>query len=326
MKKRRVLQAAVAALALVLSVNQHSAGAEQEITYLLPAPPFLPAFGPWMLAKHKGYYAEEGLNVTFQTARGGVDVAKQVGVGNAFIGGGIGDTPILVRPNGVPVKAVAVLGGGSLMQLAARADRNIASPVDLKGRTVTTMSYQDTTFYALLGMLAKVGLTRNDVNIQAAGPANTWKLLIADEADAMAAVPDWIGAVQGAGVELNIWPADSYFRSMAQAILVSDQAIQENPEQVRKLVRATLRGLRDIMADPQAAAADYVKAVPQHEGKEAAMAHVFSLYNLYVYPGQKILGEMDRERLQALQNFYLEQNIIRTATALDDLYSNDFLQ
>ena len=118
-----------------------AAHAAEKITYLLPAPAFLPAFSPWMLAKHLGYYDEEGLDVTFQTARGGVDVAKQVGAGNAVIGGGIGDTSMIVRANGVPVKAVAVLGGRSLMQLAARADRGINSPADLKGKTVIILGF-----------------------------------------------------------------------------------------------------------------------------------------------------------------------------------------
>ena len=323
---KKLAKIATSALLVALTVNASQILAAEDVTYLLPAPPFLPAFGPWMMAQHKGYYADEDLNVTFQTAKGGVDVAKQVGVGNAIIGGGIGDTPVLVRPNGVPVKAVAVLGGGSLMLLAARADADINSPADLKGKTVTSMSYQDTTFYALLGMLAKVGLTRNDVDIQAAGPANTWKMVISNNASAMAAVPDWIGAVRGAGVELKVWPADDYFKSMAQAILVSDQVIAEKPALVQKLVRATLKGLQDIMADPDAAAIEYVKAVPQHEGKEKAMAAVFKLYNQYVYPGQEKLGVMDEQRLDALQNFYLEQGIIRQALPLSDLYTNQFVQ
>ena len=67
-------------------------------------------------------------------------MAKQVGAGNAVIGGGIGDTPVIVRPNGIPVKAVAVLGGGSLVQLIAHADRGINGPADLKGKTVTALS------------------------------------------------------------------------------------------------------------------------------------------------------------------------------------------
>ena len=316
-----------AALALALALGATSvAQAGQKVTYLLPAPAFLPAFGPWMLAKGKGYYAEEGLDVEFVSAKGGVDVAKQVGAGNAVIGGGIGDTPLIVRANGIPVKAVAVLGGGSLMILATDKDAGIDSIEALKGRTVTTMSYQDTTFYALLGMLASVGLTRNDIDAQAAGPANTWKLFIAGEAHAMAAVPDWIAIARAQGKNMNLFPADDHFRSMAQAIVAADDTIAEQPELVGKLVRATLRGMEDIMADPAAAAVDYVKAVPQHEGKEKAMEAVFRLYNQYVYPGQSTLGAMDEARLAALQEFYVTQGIVREAVPVEDLYTNRFVQ
>ncbi len=303
----------------------HKTHAAENITYLLPAPAFLPAFGPWILAKARGYYESEGLNVSFQAARGGVDVAKQIGAGNAVIGGAIGDTPILVRANGIPVKAVAVLGGRSLMQLVAHADQNIKTPADLKGKTVTTLSYQDTTYYALLGMLASQGLTKNDLNIQAAGPAGVWKLFIAGKADAMAGVPDWIGIARGAGKKLTIIPADDYFNSMAQAILASDDLIKKNPELIQKLVRATLKGMRNIMADPASAAKDYVAAIPQHKGKEKAMEGVFRLYNQYVYPGQKILGAMDPQRLQNLQDFYFDNKIIRKKAAMNDLYTNQFV-
>lgn len=302
------------------------AQAAEEVTYLLPAPAFLPAFGPWILAKARGYYAAEDLEVTFQAARGGVDVAKQVGAGNAVIGGGIGDTPIIVRANGIPVKAVAVLGGHSLMQLVTLADSGIKGPADLKGKTVTTLSYQDTTYYALLGMLAKVGLSKNDVNIQGAGPAGVWKLFLAGKADAMAGVPDWIGIALGAGKKLTIIPADDYFKSMAQAILASDDTIKNKPALVRKLVRATLKGMQDIMSDPAGAARDYVAAVPQHKGKEKAMEGVFRLYNKYVYPDQKKLGAMDEGRLAALQDFYVSQGIVRKKTALSDLYTNQFVE
>lgn len=302
------------------------AQAAEEVTYLLPAPAFLPAFGPWILAKARGYYAAEDLEVTFQAARGGVDVAKQVGAGNAVIGGGIGDTPIIVRANGIPVKAVAVLGGHSLMQLVTLADSGIKGPADLKGKTVTTLSYQDTTYYALLGMLAKVGLSKNDVNIQGAGPAGVWKLFLAGKADAMAGVPDWIGIAMGAGKKLTIIPADDYFKSMAQAILASDDTIKNKPALVRKLVRATLKGMQDIMSDPAGAARDYVAAVPQHKGKEKAMEGVFRLYNKYVYPDQKKLGAMDEGRLAALQDFYVSQGIVRKKTALSDLYTNQFVE
>lgn len=322
----RVFTRALVPLFACAALWQTTTQAAEPVTYLLPAPAFLPAFGPWMLAKHKGYFEAEGLDVTFESAKGGVDVAKQVGAGNAVVGGGIGDTPIIVRPNGIPVKAVAVLGGKSLMQLVINKDKGISDIADLKGRTITTMSYQDTTYYALLGMLATQGMSKDDVNAQAAGPANVWKLFLAGESDAMAAVPDWTGIALGNGMNLEIIPSDTHFRSMAQAIIAADETIENNPELIGKLVRATLKGMADIMADPDAAATEYVAAIPQHAGKEQAMASVFKLYNQYVYPGQATLGAMDAERLGELQEFYVEQGIIRRASAVEDLYTNQFVQ
>jgi NitT/TauT family transport system substrate-binding protein len=302
------------------------ARAADPVTYLLPAPVFLPAFGPWMVAQQRGYYAAEGLEVTFESGKGGVDTAKQVGAGNALIGGAIGDTPIIVRANGVPVRAVALLGGGSLSQLVVLDGSPIKGPADLKGKTITTMAYQDTTFYALLGMLAKVGLTKNDVEAQAVGPANVWKLLVAGKADAMIAVPDWTGDAIEAGAKVTIIPADDYFQSMAQVVVASDKAIQEQPDKIRRLVRATIKGVQAVIDDPAAAARDYVKAVPQHAGKEAAMQRVFELYVKYVYRGQNPLGPMDVKRLSALQEFYLRQGIIEKATPVDQLYTDQFVK
>ena len=325
-KFSKIFLVPIITVGFLLNISLTQKAAAEEVTYLLPAPPFLPAFGPWMLAQARGYYKAEGLKVKFQTARGGVDVAKQVGAGNAVIGGGIGDTSIIVRPNGIPVKAVAVLGGKSLMQLVTRADGPIKTLKDLKGKTITALSLQDTTYYGLLGMLASVGLTKNDVKAQGAGPVGVWKLFIAGKSDAMAGVPDWIGIAMGAKVKVKIWPADDYFKSMAQAILASDKVIKEKPMLIEKLVRATLRGMSDIMKDPDGASIDYVKHVTRHKGKEKAMAGVFKLYNQYVYPGQKKLGAMDRDRLKGLQEFYVKQGIVRKSSKLDDLYTNQFVK
>lgn len=327
---RRVVIAGMAAGAMfgaLPALQGQQANAAEDVTYLLPAPDFLPAFSPWMVAKQRGYFSEQGLNVTFQVAKGGVDVAKQVGAGNAVVGGAIGDTPILVRSNGVPVKAVAVLGGGGLMQLVVNTEKGIQTPADLKGKTITTLAYQDTTFYALLGVLASQGLKKEDVNAQAVGPVNIWKLFVAGEADAMASVPDWTYFAMKSGMKgIKILPADDYFKSMAQAIIVSDETIQKNPELVRKLVQGTLKAFKAIMDDPAAAAADYVKAVPQNAKMEADMVEIMKMFSQYVYSGQETLGAMDVERLTALQDFYLQEGIVRTKVPVEDLYTNEFVK
>ncbi len=299
--------------------------AAESLTYLFPAPPLLPAFGPIQLAKGKGYFAEAGLDVDFAVGRGGVDVAKQVGAGNALIGGIVADGPIMVRQNGVPIKIVAVFGGKGFMQLVVREDSGIEKPADLKGKTITVMSYQDTTFYALLGLLASVGLTQDDVNIQSVGPTGVWEFVAAGKSVGMAGVPDWIPPVQAAGVKVKVIPTDEFFPHMAQGIGVSDKVIKEKPELVRAFVKAALRGMKDIMDDPDKAGVDFVKFVPDWAGKEGAVKAAFVYYDKYVYPGQKVLGEIDPQRLSNLQDFYLAKGLIQRKSPVEDLYTNAFI-
>ena len=302
------------------------ARADEEITYLFPAPPILPAFGPIRLAQGKGYFKQAGLTVNFATGRGGVDVAKQVGAGNAPIGGIVADAPIVVRQNGVPVKIVCLFGGKGFMQLVVRADSGIAKPADLKGKTITVMSYQDTTFYALLGLLASVGLSKDDVDIQSAGPVGVWQMVATGKSVGMAGVPDWIPPVEAAGVKVNVLPTDEFFPHMAQAVAASDQIIKDKPDMVRAFVKAALHGMKDIMDDPNAAAADFLKFVPEWNGKEDQVKEAFAYYDKLIYPGQKQLGEVDPERVARLQDFYLAKGIIEKKSPVDDLYTNQFIK
>jgi len=226
---RRSFACAVLLSALLLA-GTATAPAAENVTYLFPAPPSLPAFGPIRLAQGKGYFAQAGLDVSFAVGRGGVDVAKQVGAGNAPLGGIVADGPIMVRQNGVPIKIVAVFGGHGFMQLVVREDSGIQTPADLKGKTISVMSFQVTTFYALLGLLASVGLTQDDLNIQSAGPSGVWEFVATGKSAGMAGVPDWIPPVQAAGVKVKIIPSDEFFPHMAQGIGVSDQVLKEKPE------------------------------------------------------------------------------------------------
>src|SRR4029077_16368440 len=188
--------------------------------------------------------------VDFQVGRGGVDVAKQVGAGNAPLGGIVADAPIMVRGNGVPVKIVCLFGGKGFMQLVVREDSGIEKPADLKGKTITVMSYQDTTFYALLGLMASAGLTQNDVNVQQVGPVGVWQFVAEGKSQGMAGVPDWIPPVQAAGVKVKVIPTETFFPHMAQAIAASDDMIKSKPDMIRKFVHAALRGMKDIVDNP----------------------------------------------------------------------------
>ena len=323
------LQAPRAALVAAACVGLLSgpATAAEKITYLLPAPPSLPAFAPWVLAKHLGYYSDAGYDVEFVVARGGVDVAKQIGVGNAPIGGAIGDTPIIVRGNGVPVKAVGLMGGGAMTVVVGRKDRGIEKLEDLRGKKISVLAFQDTTYFALLGALAAKNITKNDVNAQAVGPAAVANLVVAGTVDACACTPDWeIDVRENLKDDAVSLPTKDYFQSMSQAILASDKMIAERPEMVRAIVKATLKGMQFVMDDPQKAALAYVEASPSFKGKEELMKKILANYTERTYKGQSILGAMDPQRLAKLQHFYKEQGFIEAELPVGDLYSNDFIK
>lgn len=303
------------------------ARADETVTYLFPAPSFLPAFVPHQLAQKRGYFTASGLTVTFQTGRGGADTAKQVAVGNADLGGGVGETSMIVRPNGLPVRGVALLGGRSLYQIASHQTAGVHGPADLRGKKVGVIGYQDTSYYALLGSLAAAGVKRDELEVQSLGPAGMTQLMIAGSVDAIMAVPEWTYQIESAGVKLDRIAIDSLFPSMAQAVLASDKIVKDRPAVVRGFVAAILHAMRDCIDDPAAAARDYVTGVPQQAGKAADVEAILKRYVADVYPvvPPMTLGLFDPKRLATVQRFYIDNKIIETAVPVEELYSNDFI-
>lgn len=297
------------------------------MTYLLPAPATLPAFLPFQLAQKRNYFAANGLTVTFATGRGGADVAKQVGVGNADVGGGVGETSMIVRPNGLPIRGVALLGQRPLFELVTRKAANVRKIEDLRGKKLGVSSYQDTGYYALLGVLAARGIKRTELQIQQVGVGGATQLMVAQSLDGIMAVPEWSETIEAAGVPLDYFPTDKIFPAMAQAIMASDKIINEKPEIVGGCVKAVLQAVRDCMADPHAAAKDYVAAMPVHAGKEVEIEQILRRYvtNVYRTDPPSALGRFDPDRLRAVQTFYLDNKIIERAVPIDDLYTNRFV-
>jgi len=304
-----------------------AARAQEAVTYLLPAPPFLPAFAPHQVALRRGYYAAEGLAVTFQSGQGGANVATQVGAGNAPLGGAVGDTTMIVRANGVPVRSVALLGGRSLFHIAARRQAGIAGIPGLRGKRVGVIGFQDSGFYALLGVLAAHGMRRTDLQVQAIGNAGMTQLMIAGSVDATVSVPEWTDAIQEAGVEVESFDMNAFFPAMAQVVMSSDATIARRPAVVRGFARAVVRAVRETMEDPAAATRDYVAQVPQHAGREAAIGRIMRRYAAEVYPTDpgSALGRFDAERVRTVQRFYLDNEIVRTAVPVEELFTNEFV-
>ena len=319
-------RAAVVGLSLTM-LNRPVWASPQPMTYLFPAPSFLPAFIPFHVARKRGYFESNNLAVTVQTARGGVDVAKQVGAGNADFGNALGDTPIIVRPNGIPVRAVALLGQHPIFQIAARKAVNVKSIADLRGKKIGVTSYQEAGYYALLAVLSANGLKRGDMDIRAVGPAGMTQLMIAKALDATMTVLEWADQIEVAGVPLDYFRIDKVFPAMPQAILASDKTIAERPELVAAFVKTQLQAVRDCIDDPARAARDFVAIVPQYTGREEMVERVLRRYvsDVYRTDPPSALGKLDAERFKVVQSFYLANKIIQAESPIDSLYTNKFV-
>jgi NitT/TauT family transport system substrate-binding protein len=302
--------------------------APESLTYLFPAPIFLPAFMPFHIAKQRDYFTENNVVVEFRTGRGGADVAQQVAVGNADLGGGVGETPIIVRANGLPVRAVAQLGRRSLFQVAIRKDVGVKSIADLRGKKLGVIGYQDTGYYALLALIAIAGLKRSDLEIQAVGPAGVTQLMITKSLDGIMAVPEWADTIEQAGIPLDYFEVDQSFPAMAQAILASDKIVKERPAAVGGFVKAVMRAVKDCIDDPVSASRTFVAAVPQHAGKEAAMERILRRYVANVYTGgsgKLPLGSFDPARIKTVEDFYVQNKIVKMAVPVPELFTNEFI-
>jgi NitT/TauT family transport system substrate-binding protein len=314
------------ALAMCLGLAAPQARAADTVKFLLPTVTELPSFAPWILAKSEGYYAAEGLDVQFLVGRGGVDVATQVGAGNADMGEATGDTTIFVRGNGVPVKTVAVLGGGGLMQLVVRNDSGIKDLKGLRGKKIAVIAYTDSTYYILQGMLATVGMSKNDVKAEAVGIAGVQQLVSHNTMPAGACNPECVTTIQDNVPGVKVYVSSDYTPSMAQAMVASDKMIAERPDVIRKVERATYRAWTEIRKDPVKMAGVYVAAVPSHHGQEDYLARVFQNYEKWVYSGRQTkTWAMDPERLSKLEDLYLSQGVIPKKIPVDQLYTNAFL-
>jgi NitT/TauT family transport system substrate-binding protein len=304
--------------------------APAKVTYVFPAPATLPAFIPWQLAMKRGYYATNKLDITFRVTHGGADVAKQVGVGNVDIGGSNVATVIVVRPNGVPVRNVALLGSHPLFTLVTSKAVQVKSLTDLRGKKLGVIDYQDSSYYMLLAVLAAEGINRSELTIEAVGPAGVTQLMIAKSLDGIMAVPEWAVAIEDAGLPLDYWSIEKIFPAsaeLAQSIVTSDDFIKRKPEIVRGFVDAVLHAVHDCMSDPASAAKDYVSFMPEHKGQQAVIERILRRYVTQVYQTtpSSALGKFDPARLKVLQEFYLKHNLISSAVPVKDLYTNEFV-
>lgn len=295
------------------------------LVYLLPAPKEAVALAPFVLAESLGFYRDAGLDVGFERRAGGLEVGKALARGEGDLGGASGDTAVVLRDQGLPIKGVALLGRRSFLTIMTRRDAAV-SLTDLTGCTFGVPSFADVSYYGLEHLIKSSGVAAEAVAVRAAAPEALWTALGAGEFDGVVGTVDWGVRAERSGTALDYLPLDAVFPgAMAQAVLASEHAIGSRPDQIRAFNAATLRAIRLILDRPDHAAAQHRIAVPASDLTMAETARIFTLFGKHVYGSARRLGHFQEAKLDSIADVYVQRGLISSRSPAVEYYQRDLI-
>jgi NitT/TauT family transport system substrate-binding protein len=202
-----------------------------------------PSFLPTVVAEKKGFYTKHGLSsehvlISLSVAMsalgtGDLDYACSVAQG------------VSAAIKGIPLKLVMITQKNLVFALVVRPE--VQSVADLRGKTVG-ISYPGSTMHLVAdAIFRRHGLVPGkDVNLFSAGDnQGRFVALEAGRVDASFGDPPFNIWADKRGYKVLVWAHD-YITLPQTSILVTDKKIQQSRDQVKRVIKGTIEGLRFI--------------------------------------------------------------------------------
>lgn len=290
---------------------------------------------PLVVAINKGYFAEEGLNVTYERGFGNSDTISKLGTGNFDLA--FSDMYNALEFNeknpGSKVIAVALTQSKAPFSVITLKEKGISDPKGLAGKTLGAPAGDGPR--KLFPLFAKeVGLDPNSVEWTTMEPKLRETFLLQGRVDAVSGFSTSIlpSLLKGGKKmeDINIfYYTDNGLDFYGNAILTRAEFAEKNPDIVKGFVRAYMRGMQDVLKDPSAGldavlAADQSKLMDRNAEKVRLQV---ALERLYVTPEvEKLgLGAIDPKRLEATIKQTVEGFQLKTSPTIADIYTDKFL-
>ncbi len=263
------LAAALAALALgACGDGGAEPGASDEATLVLDFQPNAVHAGIYR-ALAQGYYDDRGIELSVREPSASADAPKLLGSGRAeFAILDIHDLG-LARERGIDVVGVSSIVGRPLAAVIARDRDAVREPADLEGGEVgvTGLPSDDAVLDSVLeaGGAEASSVRRVTIGFDAVAT------LAAEQLDAATGFWNAEGvALRERGVPTREFRVDDYGAPRYPELILATSAetLRESPRLVESLVEATDDGYDDLEADPGAALADLLDAVPELDPDE----------------------------------------------------------
>jgi ABC-type nitrate/sulfonate/bicarbonate transport system substrate-binding protein len=276
------------------------------------------------VAKEKGYFRDQSLEVEIQHATSGEHIQLLATDRIQFATGTAGDVMKRVASSGVPIVSIAQIGQRDEQSFAVRADSPILTLKDWEGRLV---GYKSTVSADYLALVSIGGLDRAkvrevavgfDPRVLVDGRVDVYPVFTANEPDTLARL----------GVPVRLFDPTTYgVPSLGLTFITNQQLVQSKPDVVTRFLRASLRGLADAIADREAAIDVVMKYAPGED-----RAHQRYMMDTEIEAAQNDLthlsgiGAMDRARYMGLRDFLLQYGAIPKTVDVDAVFTDRFVK
>jgi NitT/TauT family transport system substrate-binding protein len=278
-------------------------------------------FAPFYVAVERGYFTEEGMEIKFDYGFD-TDLLKLVGTGEMQFVVGSGDQVILARNQGLPV--VYVMNWYRRFPVAVASLDPLNEPRDLVGKTVGIPALHGASYIGWQALLDATGVNPADVNLITIGYTQV-ESLVTDQVDA--AVVYAMNApvrLRQEGYDVSVIPVADYIDFVSNGLITNEQTIAAEPELVRGIVRAALRGLSDTLDDPDAAFDICLRYVPEIDDDSAPLQRAVLEESLNFWRAND-LGHSDPAAWEASQAFMRQSGQIETEVDVLTMFTNDFV-
>ncbi|MEO5694692.1 MAG: ABC transporter substrate-binding protein [Usitatibacter sp.] len=321
--------ARLAATALLLAAPA-SAWSAEKVILTLNFTPYGLHFGP-VMAKEKGLYAKEGLEVEILRGYGSGESVKRAALGTTTFAMADAASVIFGRDKGLGTRQIATILDKSSDAVYYRKAAGIKSPKDLEGKQMGAATAES--HLMLWPVFAKkAGVDASKVQfVTMTSPAKIPSLMVG-KIDAMMTFVTEEPNIASAGIKANAeWGrflfADYGVENYSIGLIASDELMKSNPALVKKFVNATMAGYALAIADPEGAANAFVKHFPETTRDMVLAQWKIVSGQLYTdVAKQKGLGYMTEAKMAATIDLIKANSKLEKDIKPADVFTMEFLQ
>jgi len=284
-------------------------------------------FAPFYVADSLGYYKDAGLKVSFHHHGAGEDEFGALVGGKEDVIFAGGDEMLQAQSRGVPIVYLAQVFTQYPVALIVPADSPIKTAADLRGHSVGVPGAYGATYIGLLALLQQGGLAQKDITMQSIGFTQI-PALMSHKVDAvMGYLNNEAIQFNKAGFATRTIPVSDAQPLISNGIGALQKEIDANPDTMKAVIAATLKGVDYVAAHPDKAvdiSAKYVPDLKDDKNKADALAVLNATIPLMQQPSGKA-GATDANAWSSMEKFLQDNGQLEKPVDASAAFSNKYL-